>query len=165
MPRRLLTTGFLALLLSSCASPVATPGTTQLVNIEVAGSGADAEVRLTFSAPVSPGLPAYAELHEGTIRGRLVPVRITLSDERTVLRLAGPIRHEDQYVLHLGGAVRDAAGDRIDLETHFAHLGLRWVSVSAFGDGKGYRHPGHREDAWRHPNGYYGVMRPITVTR
>lgn len=122
-----------------------------------------------FDHAVGPGMEAFAALHEGSVAGPLVPGTWGLSQDRTTMTFVptSPLKPSTTYVIHLGGAMRDANGNVVDLQMHGAGMGGQWATqsmMSGMGTGMGGHTGTHMDAGWRHPtNGSYGMVFVFTT--
>lgn len=130
-------------------------------------------VTISFSRSMMPGMEMLAALHEGPATGPTVSGRWSWSTDRTRLTFtpAQPLESATQYTLHLGGGMRDANGNVIDMQHHGTHLGGEWAMGRMIQGGGTMRGggmmggvTGHMGNGWQHANGSYGMVFSFTTS-
>jgi hypothetical protein len=140
MPSRILGISLAAasvLLAGGCSDDGLAPdrfGPTLLQAVAPAGGAASVSVgstvTVTFSHAMMQGMEMLAALHEGPVTGPVVAGEWRWSADRTRLTFAPalPLKSATRYALHLGGGMRDARGNVIDMQRHGAHMGGQWAT-------------------------------------
>jgi hypothetical protein len=121
-------------------------------------------VVVKFGHGIATGMEAYAALHEGSVAGPLVAGTWTLSQDRTTLTFvpASPLKPSTSYVIHLGGAMRDANGNVVNLEMAGMGMGGQWATQSMMSGGMA--NGGMMGTGWQHlSNGSYGMLFTFTT--
>lgn len=148
------------------AEPVAPAGETVVTSIVPAGGATEVDptalIVLTFSHAMRAGTEMYVALREGDLNGDEVAGDRTWSADHTTLTFAphAPLKAATQYVLHMGGNMRDEQGNLIRYEQCEQHGG-QWVTRHMMGGdmmGGGMAGLG-----WKHPNGNYGMAFSFTT--
>jgi hypothetical protein len=114
-------------------------------------------IRIDFTQPMEAGMQMYVVLHEGGAGGPLVTGSWRWSSDMMHLTFEHPEPLENQmdYTIHIGGGMRDAAGNPIDWEPGLQHMGGEWCTADMLGgmmNGSHMMGPG-----WMHENGTYGM--------
>ena len=108
--------------------PSSNPVSAQVVSVSPAGGAAavstSASVVVTFSRPMHAAAASYLTLHSGSLSGPTVAGRGMWSGDSTQFTFApdSMMAARATYVLHMGGAMLDAAGDTVSL-TRCAQFG------------------------------------------
>jgi len=121
-------------------------------------------VVITFDHALGAGMEQYAALHEGSVAGPVVTGRWSLSQDGTTLTFvpASPLKPSTTYVIHLGGAMRDANGNVVNLEAHGPGMGGQWATHTMMSGGMASG--GMMGAGWQHPaNGSYGMLFTFTT--
>lgn len=161
--------------LTACTSstgPATTPVTT-LVSVSPAGGASvspSAPVVITFNHGMSTGMEMYVSLHEGDVTGPTVACTKTWSTDRDTLTLtpSAPLKAATQYTLDVGGGMKDANEDVIDLTQHGAMMGGQWATSSMM-TGAGMMGGGgpmsgqEMGPGWAGTNGMYGMVFSFTT--
>jgi hypothetical protein len=143
-------------------SPVAPDFTARVVSVVPAGgaTGVDpnAPIVITFDHSIRAGMEQYAALHEGDVRGPVVPGTWAWSGERTVLTFvpAQPLKSLTQYSVHLGGGMRAADGGFVDYSPCVGPYGGQWATQEMMGGNM-------MGGGWRDANGTYGMVFSFTT--
>lgn len=132
-------------------------------------------VVVEFDHPLMPYMSEYAALHEGDVTGPEIPGSWTWAEDytRLVFTPAQPLKPATLYTIHLGGAMTDSQGRRVDLEEHGFGMGGEWAWEEMFehmgsgmghgmGTGGTFDHP-HMDHDWQGPNGAYGMVFSFTT--
>ena len=170
------TATFLAACSDGATAPEVAENVTALLSVEpAAGSVAvsvDATVVVTFDHPIAEGMEEYADLHEGTVAGPIVPGEWTRSADGLTLSFApeAPLKPSTTYVIHVGGDMMDEDGHLVDLGIHGHDMGGEWATPSMMGGGAGMgmgmggQTGSHMGTGWQHPtNGSYGMVFTFTT--
>ncbi|MGE5803067.1 MAG: Ig-like domain-containing protein [Gemmatimonadota bacterium] len=156
--------------LSGCGPDPAAPAfTAHVVSVVPSGGAAgvdpNAPIVITFSHPMQQRMEQYAALHEGDVRGAVVPGAWTWSGDRTKLTFTptSPLAGQTQYTLHLGGGMRAMDGGFVDYGPCVEEYSGRWATGDMMGGGMmgGGAMMG---SGWRHPNGTYGMVFSFTTS-
>lgn len=106
---------------SNPAAPGGPAAAAQVVSVTPAGgaTGVDptAPIVIRFSHAMPMADDMYVSLHQDSLAGPLVTGAATWSTDGTTLTFqpAAPLRSHTTYVLHLGGALKDQAGNVVNL--------------------------------------------------
>ena len=152
---------------TACSDALVAPdGATALLSVQPTGGTVNvdpgATVSLTFTHPME--MEVFAALHEGDgVDGPLVDGTWTWSADRTQLTFTPdtPLQAQSEYTIHIGGGMRDADGDVVDLEEHRHDMGGEWATRQMMEDrmmGGGMMGPG-----WQHANGTFGMLFTFTT--
>jgi hypothetical protein len=150
-----------------------TPAATALVSVTPAGGAASvapsAPIVIAFSHAMASGMEMYVSLHEGDVTGPTVPGVMTWSSDRTTLTFtpAAPLKSATAYTLHVGGGMKDADGNPIDMTAH-GMMGGQWASGSMMNGGgmMGGGGPMSGQEmgsGWMGSNGMYGMVFRFTT--
>jgi hypothetical protein len=150
-----------------------TSAATALVSVTPAGGAASvapgAPIMIAFTHAMASGMEMYVSLHEGDVTGPAVPGIVTWSSDRTTLSFtpAAPLTAATAYTLHLGGGMKDADGNPIDLAGH-GMMGGQWASASMMNGGgmMGGGGPMSGQEmgpGWKGSNGMYGMVFRFTT--
>ena len=162
----------LAATLPACNSDPASPvPRTSLVAVNpqggATGVATTAVVTMQFDHPMATGMAVYASMHEGDATGPLVPCTATWSADSMTLTMkpASPLHSGTHYTIHIGGGMRDASGDPIDMSEHGPMMGGDWAD-GAMMTGGGTMNGQHDEmgPGWQGPNGVYGMTFTFTTS-
>lgn len=164
------------LALAACdEGPAATAAeNAQLANVIPAGgsTGVDpsAPIVVEFTHGMMAGMEQYIALHEGTVAGPTVAGTWTWNPERTraTFTPSASLNGATQYLVHVGGGIRDAGGNMVGFEDHAGHHGGQWATSSMMntammGDGMGSGHEAMMGAGWQHPNGTWGMVFTFTT--
>lgn len=140
-----------ALLLAGCQDLGPIGETTVLSIVPTGGAtGVDpnASIVIDFTHAIGPGMEQYVALHEGDVTGPLVPGSSTWTSDRTQLTFVpdDPLKPGIRYTIHLGGGMRDGAGNLLSFEHCASQHGGQWATQPMMGAG------------WRHANGTFGMV-------
>lgn len=154
--------------------PAAPAFTVQVVSVVPSGgaTGVDpnAPIVITFSHPIRAGMEQFVALHEGDVRGPVVPGAWTWSSDRTRLTFtpAWPFAGQMPYTLHLGGGMRAMDGGFVDYGPCVERYGGQWVTGDMMSGGmmRGGMMGGvsMMGSGWRDPNGTYGMVFSFTTS-
>jgi len=107
----------------------------------------------------------YVSLHEGDVTGPTVPCAAIWSTGHDTLTLtpSTSLKPATQYTLHVGGGMKDADGNVIDMSQHGGMMGGRWATTSMMGGGMmgGQAEMG---SGWQGANGNYGMVFTFTTS-
>lgn len=133
--------------LTACGASTATPtGTSpnpvsaQVVSVSPAGGATavstSASVVVTFSRPMHAAAASYLTLHSGSLTGPMVAGRGAWSGDSTQFTFSpdSMMAAHATYVLHMGGAMLDAAGDTVSL-SRCAQFGGQAATAGMMGGG------------------------------
>jgi Big-like domain-containing protein len=158
--------------LAACSNtPTAPAARTSLVAVAPTG-GATAvspttAVTITFSHAMMPGMQTYADLHSGSVTGPVVSCIATWSGDSTTLTLTPmtPLAHGTMYTLHMGGGMKDATGQTIDMSQYGPMMGGDWADGGMM-TGGGMMNTNHDEmgPGWQGTNGMYGMIFSFTTS-
>ena len=114
---------------------------------------------IQFTRSMSVRTETSVALHEETVAGLVVPGTWSWSADRTRLTFApaSPLRSQTPYALHLGGGMKDANGNLIDLDRCVRHGG-RWATPQMMSGASSMTGP-----EWEHVNRSYGVLFAFTT--
>jgi hypothetical protein len=172
MKAAILSFAALIAVIAACnTSPTAPAARTSLVVVAPTG-GATAvspttAVTMTFSHAMMPGMQTYADLHVGSVTGPVVSCTATWSSDSMTLTLTpmAPLVHGTMYSLHVGGGMRDADGQIIDMSQYGPMMGGDWADGGMM-TGGGMMNPSHDEmgPGWQGTNGMYGMVFSFTTS-
>ncbi len=130
-----------------------------------AGVPTSASFTMLFGAPMAATMEEYVDLHPHDISRPVVPMECAFSTDRLALTCSptGPLDARTTYVLHLGGGMMTAAGQRIDYGPHGPGMGGQWLAGGMVGQGHGGHGWGMMGPGWRGANGGYGMEFPFTT--
>lgn len=157
----------------AATGPTSTSAVTALVAVTPAGGATsvapNAAIVMTFSHAMASGMEMYFSLHEGDVTGPIVPGVMTWSSDRMMLTCTpmNPLKSGTGYTLHLGGGMRDANGNSIDMTAH-GMMGGQWASGSMMigGGMLGGGGPMSGQEmgpGWMGSNGMYGMVFHFTT--
>jgi len=157
--------------LSGCSGdPTAPLLSARVVSIVPPGgaTGVDpnAPIVVTFDHAMRPGMEQSAALHQGDVRGPVVPGSWVWSEDRMTLTFtpAQPLAAQTQYTLHLGGGMRAADGGYVDYGPCANQYDGQWATQQMMGGGMmGGGGDSMMASGWRHPNGTYGMVFTFTT--
>ena len=135
---------------------------------------------IEFTHAMRPGMEEYADVHEGSVEGPLVPGTWSWNAAFTMLTFThdAPLKSQTLYVIHIGGGMQDREGQHIDYEQHGVGMGGQWMTrqmhqggqhgygmgqggmggLGGMGGGTGMG------EGWIHPaNGGYGMIFSFTT--
>ncbi len=117
---------------------------------------------VSFSGPMQMGMEMYVALHEGDVRGPVVPGTDTWSADGKTLTFtpAAVLKPGTAYTLHLGGGMLDADGDEIGYDECVDRMGGQWATQQMMGGGMG---SGMMGPGWQNANGSYGMIFTFTT--
>jgi Bacterial Ig-like domain len=161
--------GALVLVGSACSEdPTQLEGTgaTSLVAVQpengAVGVDVGSSMIITFDHGVGQGMAEYIHLCEGEVGGDDVPGSWMFSEGGTTMTFSPhqPLAPGTTYFIHMGGGMRDEAGELVDLERHGPGMGGQWATESMVQGGMGMGMGGqeHSGPGWRHENGSYGMF-------
>lgn len=144
-----------------------TSALTALVSVTPAGGAASvapsAPIVIAFSHAMAPGMEMYVSLHEGDVTGPAVSCVAIWSSDRATPTFTpwAPLTSATAYTLHVGGGMKDADGNPIDLTAH-GMMGGQWASGSMMSGGgmMGGREMG---PGWLGSHGMYGMVFRFTT--
>lgn len=160
----------------ACSGAATGPGPTSPVTAIVSisppgGTTVDpnAPMVITFSHAMGSSMEMYVSLHEGEVTGPTVPGVMTWSSDRTTLTFtpSTPLKSATAYTIHLGGGMKDADGNPIDMTAH-GMMGGQWASNSMM-NGAGMMGGGgpmsgqEMGPGWMGSNGMYGMVFHFTT--
>lgn len=159
----------------ACSSTATGPtaAATTLVSVAPVGGATSVDpggsIVMTFSHGMGSGMELYASLHEGDVTGPTVPCVMTWSSDRTTLTFTpvAPLQSGTAYTLHVGGGMKDADGNPIDM-TAYGMMGGQWASGSMMNGGgmMGGGGPMSGQEmgpGWMGSNGMYGMVFHFTT--
>lgn len=161
----------LAAVLAACSTSSTAPAArTSLVSVSpqggATGVGTTAVVAMHFDHPMATGMPVYASMHQGEVTGPVVACSAAWSSDSMTLTITpmSPLQPGTHYAFHLGGGMRDANGDPIDMTEHGTMMGGEWADQGMM-TGGGMMNPGHDEmgPGWEGGNGHYGMVFGFTT--
>ena len=150
---------------ASCASDATDPNVeTTLLSVTPSGGGTQVDrstqIVIEFSHPMQ--MDMFVALHESDMSGMFGPLvdgNWTWSQDRAHLMFASAASLDPQteYTIHIGGGMRDADGNLVNIEQHGHDLGGQWIMqnmmqgcmMNVCGTMMG---PG-----WQHANGSFGM--------
>lgn len=153
--------------------PSSPPAVTALIGVTPAGGAIsvdpNAPITISFSHAMASGMEMYVSLHEGDVTGPTVPgVMMWSSDHMTLTFTAtNPLKSATAYTLHIGGGMKDADGNPIDMTAH-GMMGGQWASGSMMNGGgmMGGGGPMSGQEmgpGWMGSNGMYGMVFHFTT--
>lgn len=127
-----------------------------------------------FSHGMRQGMEEYADVHEGHVEGPLVPGSWSWNETRTQLTFTpdSALKPQTQYVIHIGGGMRDQNGQHINYQQHGIGMGGQWMTQQmhqggkhGYGMGQGGMGSGMgMGEGWIHPtNGGFGMIFTFTT--
>lgn len=157
----------------AATAPTSTPAVTSLVSVIPAGGASSvapgAPIVMTFSHAMGSWMEAYVSLHEGDVTGPIVPGGMTWSSNRMTLTFTptSPLKSATAYTLHMGGGMKDADGNPIDM-TAQGMMGGQWASGAMMSGGgmMGGGGPMAGQEmgpGWMGSNGMYGMVFQFTT--
>lgn len=161
----------------ACSGAATGPGpsasVTAIVSISPPGGGTTVDpntpIVITFSHAMGSSMEMYVSLHEGDVTGPAVSGAMMWSSDRMMLTFtpAAPLKSATAYTLHLGGGMRDANGNPIDMTAH-GMMGGQWASGSMMNGGgmMGGGGPMSGQEmgpGWMGSNGMYGMVFHFTT--
>ena len=158
--------------LTACGHSVTGPAALQTFLVSVAPPGGATSVStaapivMRFSHAMQPAMQTYAALHQGDVTGPIVPCLAAWSGDWTVLTLtpSSPLAPATRYTLHIGGGMRDANGNVIDMSQYGAMMGGQWATGGMMSGG-GMMGGGHEMGpGWQGTNGMYGMVFGFTTS-
>lgn len=172
MKAALLTLATLTAVLAACGTSSTAPAVrTSLVSVAPTGGSTavspSTAVTMTFNHAMMPGMQAYADLHAGSVTGPGVSCIATWSSDSTTLTLTPmtPLMQGTMYTLHVGGGMRDATGQMIDMTQFGPMMGGTWLDGGMM-TGGGMMNANHDEmgPGWQGTNGMYGMSFSFTTS-
>ena len=172
MKAAVLTLATLTAVLAACGTSSTAPAVrTSLVSVAPTGGSTavspSTAVTMTFNHAMMPGMQAYADLHAGSVTGPVVSCVATWSSDSTTLTLTPmtPLTHGTMYTLHVGGGMRDATGQMIDMTQFGPMMGGTWLDGGMM-TGGGMMNASHDEmgPGWQGTNGMYGMSFSFTTS-
>lgn len=152
--------------------PSLQPSTSLVAITPVGGSSAVATrvtVMVSFNHAMPPGMASYVTLHKGDVTGPLVPCTASWSTDSMSMTLtpASPLDSATMYTIHLGGGMRDADGNPVNLSAN-GMMGGQWATGSMMTGGGmmggGGPMSGREMGAgWAGTNGMYGMVFTFTT--
>ena len=157
------------------------PDTPALLTVIPTGGATNVDptgpIVLRFSHPMMAGMEEYADVHEGHVEGPLVPGAWSWNSGGTELTFTpdAPLKGQTQYVIHVGGGMRDQDGHHLDLQAHGPGMGGSWFTEEMHQGGQHGQGMGHggmggmgggtgMGAGWIHPdNGGYGMTFTFTT--
>jgi hypothetical protein len=152
-----------------------------LLSVIPAGGAVGVDINLPitiqFSHSMMQGMEEYADVHEGEVEGPLVNGTWSWNATFTELTFTpdAPLMPQTQYVIHIGGGMRDEEGRHIDYEQHGFGMGGEWMTEQMHQGGQHGYGTGHggmggmgggtgMGQGWIHPgNGGYGMIFTFTT--
>src|SRR5215510_4215553 len=159
----------MAVLAACGTSPTAPAARTSLVAVAPTGGATAVNsatvVTMTFNHAMMPAMQAYVDLHTGGVTGPVVSCTAAWSSDSMTLTLTpmAPLMPRTMYSLHVGGGMRDADGQVIDMSQYGPMMGGDWADGGMM-TGGGMMNPDHDEmgPGWLGPNGKYGMVFSFT---
>lgn len=159
---------------SSATGPATTPATA-LVSVTPPGGATSVSpsgpIVVAFSHGMYTGMEMDVSLHEGDVTGPTVACTTTWSTGRDTLTImpATPLKAATQYTLHVGGGMKDANGDIIDMTQHGAMMGGQWATSSMMAGagmmgGGGPMSGQEMGPGWAGTNRMYGMIFSFTTS-
>ena len=150
-----------------------TSAVTALVSVAPVGGATSvapsAPIVMAFSHAMWSGMEMYVSLHEGDVTGPTVPGVMMWSSDRMTLTFTptNPLKSATAYTLHMGGGMKDANGNPIDMTAH-GMMGGQWASGSMMNGGgmMGGGGPMSGQEmgpGWMGSNGMYGMVFHFTT--
>jgi Bacterial Ig-like domain len=140
---------------------------TALVSVTPTGGATSvppsAPIVITFSHAMGSGMEMYVSLHDGDVTGPTVPCVANWSSDRMTLTFtpSAPLKSATAYALHVGGGMKDADGNPIDMTVH-GMMGGQWASGSMM-NGGGMMGGQEMGPGWMGSNGMYGLAFRFTT--
>ncbi|HEX9107825.1 MAG TPA: Ig-like domain-containing protein [Longimicrobiales bacterium] len=140
---------------------------TALASVSPAGGSVNVDpngvVTIKFTHPVMTGMEQYAALHEGDVTGPVVAGAWALTSDRTALtfRPASPLKAKTKYTIHLGGGLKDANGNLVDMGPG-QMMGGQYASGSMMTGGM-MQNAGMMGSGWQGSDGSYGMIFSFTT--
>ena len=147
----------------------AIPATT-LTTVSPAGGATnvaiDAPIVLTFSGPMSQGMEAYMDVHQGTTADGIIPMACTWSADRTTLTCthATAFAHASTCTIHVGAGMTDADGQPVGMGNMMSQMGGVWLTSGMMGGMHAGQPIGSMGSGWMGSNGSYGMMFTFTTS-
>jgi len=121
--------------LAACSDAVAPGSSTQLLTVSPAPASAGVDpagpLSVSFSHPMMTMMAQYVDLHAGGVDGPTVPMACSWADSMRTLTCQpnAPLAAQSRYTLHLGGGMRDSAGNPVDMSA-WATNGGHWMHTA-----------------------------------
>lgn len=126
---------------------------------------------VTFSHGMSGGIEMFVSLHEGDVTGPTVTCTAMWSTDRSTLTLmpSAPLNAGTQYAIHVGGGMKDANGNVIDMTQYGSTMGGQWATASMMNGGGMMGGGGPMRGmemgaGWSGTNGMYGMVFSFTTS-
>ena len=173
---RITTLGVIAVALYACSNTATSPGVqTSLVSVSPSGGATSvstsSSVQVRFNHAMASGMEMFVSLHEGDVTGPVVACTATWSNGRDTLTLmpSTPLKPATRYTLHLGGRMKDANGNVVDMSQYGSVMGGQWASASMMNGGgmMGGGGPMSGQEmgtGWAGTNGMYGMVFSFTTS-
>ena len=152
--------------------PSLQPKTSLIAITPAGGSSAVATgvvVTVSFNHTMPPGMGSYVTLHKGDVTGTLVPCTVSWATDSLSMTLTpnAPLDTATLYTIHMGGGMRDASGNPVDLSAN-GMMGGQWATGSMM-NGTGMMGGGgpmsgqEMGPGWAGTNGMYGMVFAFTT--
>jgi len=158
---------------SSRGAPTSPAATAELLNVAPAGGSTgvsvDTTVTVTFDHAMNPAMSEYADLHEGDLSGSVVDGTWAWSADTTVLTFtpSAPLKPATTYTIHLGGGMKDADGEPVDMDRYGPDCGGQTATAGMMGGAGGMMGSGgqgaHMGQGWQGADGDYGMIFTFTT--
>ncbi|HET9707673.1 MAG TPA: Ig-like domain-containing protein [Gemmatimonadales bacterium] len=159
----------------ACSGGTTAPNSvaTSLVSVSPIGGvtsvAPNTPIVIAFSHAMGSGMEMYVSLHEGDVTGPAVPGVMMWSSDRMTLTFTptDSLKSATAYTLHVGGGMKDADGNLIDMTAH-GMMGGQWASSSMM-NGAGMMGGGgpmsgqEMGPGWMGSNGMYGMVFHFTT--
>ena len=153
----------------ACSGTATGPSSAATVLVSVMPTGGAASISTSapivigFSHAMTSVMEMYVSLHEGDVTGPTVPCVATWSSDRTTLTFtpSASLKSATVYTLHVGGGMKDADGNSIDMTAH-GMMGGQWATSSMM-NGGGMMSGQEMGPGWLGSNGMYGMVFRFTT--
>ena len=171
-PAAIAALGLLTGSLGACSNNPAAPLAPQTSLVAVTPQGGTsgvtptASIVMQFNHAMPPTMQMFAALHEGDVTGPLITCTATWSSDSTTLTLtpSTPLTSATRYTLHVGGGMKDAGGNVIDMTQHGPMMGGQWASGSMMTGGGMMGGGSEMGPGWQGSNGMYGMVFAFTTS-
>ena len=158
--------------LTACSNNPTGPAALQTSFVAVAPQGGATGVSTTgpivmrFSHAMQPTMQMYASVHQGDVTGPVIACLAAWSSDSTVLTLtpSSPLASATTYTLHVGGGMKDANGNVIDMTRYGAMMGGQWATGGMMTGGGMMGGSHEMGPGWQGTNGMYGMVFSFTTS-
>ncbi len=163
--------------LAACSNSTTAPSSapvTALASVTPPGGATGVDpttpIVVEFDHAMLVGMDMYVSLHEGDVTGPTVLGTAAWSSDRTSLTFtpAVALKAATRYTLHIGGGMKDAGGNPIDMTTHGTPMGGQWatgqmMTGAGMMGGGGPMSGQEMGPGWMGSNGMYGMVFSFTT--